>query len=178
MPPHAPADPARPAEPARPAAPDPVVITRAITAADCEPARPLAIAHARFERSEVQIPRDWADRVAARIAQERLDVFIATSGGEAVGFASLTSDVSTWTGELYGHLDCLYVDEAERGAGVGQLLLSAVSDRATARGLTELQWQTPTWNERAIAFYRRTGARSTTKERFTLAQDERAGGSA
>jgi GNAT superfamily N-acetyltransferase len=48
------------------------------------------------------------------------------------------------------------------------LLVEAAADVAREDGCFELQWQTPSWNEGAIRFYQRLGARSTSKERFTL----------
>jgi RimJ/RimL family protein N-acetyltransferase len=43
-----------------------------------------------------------------------------------------------------------------------------VTAEARALGLTEVQWQTPSWNEGAIRFYDRLGARARAKTRFTL----------
>lgn len=145
-----------------------VTVTRARTEADCAPVRALAAAHARFERSTTAVPDDWPGRVAGLIAAGRLEVFVASDTGRAVGYASTTTDVSTWTGRPFAHLDCLYVDADRRGDGVGALLLDAVAQHARASGLDELQWQTPAWNTAAIRFYRRTVARSAPKERFTL----------
>ena len=71
-------------------------------------------------------------------------------------------------GERFGHLDCLYVAEAQRGAGLGRLLVKAVASSAAARGYRELQWQTPEWNLAAIRFYESLGASRRPKERFTL----------
>lgn len=145
-----------------------ITISRLDTEAACVPIRRLAVAHALYEQSETTTPADWAGRMHRLIASGDLDLFAAHSPEGACGYATLTSDVATWTGERFGHLDCLFVDASARGAGVGRLLLDAVVSRARERGFTELQWQTPIWNEQAIAFYRRTGAISTTKERFTL----------
>jgi ribosomal protein S18 acetylase RimI-like enzyme len=60
------------------------------------------------------------------------------------------------------------VAEGSRGAGAGARLVAAVAERARARGLTKLQWQTPVWNDAAIRFYGRLGAGRLAKERFTL----------
>ena len=129
---------------------------------------PLVEAHVRFERSPVVVPRDWAERAATLIRAGAVDLFVARATGVAVGWASLTREVSTWTGDRYGHLDCLFVDAAWRGAGTGWALLRAALDHAAGEGLHEVQWQTPTWNAEAIAFYRRAGATPTTKERFVV----------
>lgn len=131
--------------------------------------RPLAVAHARHERSAVTVPADWADRVAALIAAGRIDLLVASIDGRVVGYATVTSDVDTWSAEPYAHLECLFVAEGHRDRGVGRLLVDRVVEHVRAGGYDELQWQTPAWNEDAIRFYRRLGAVGSAKERFTLA---------
>jgi GNAT superfamily N-acetyltransferase len=148
-----------------------ITIARARTAAHCAPVRALVEAHARYERSTAAPPPDWAQQIAALIATGRIDLFVAVAGGTPIGYASMTQDVSTWTGKTYGHLDCIYLEETQRGQGVGRLLLAAVADHARWLGHAELQWQTPSWNSRAITFYRRLGAVGHAKQRFSLALD-------
>ena len=145
-----------------------VTVHHARTEADFAPVRALAQAHARFEQSNVVLPADWSRRMAGLTAAGRVDLFVATAEDEAVGYASVTNDVSTWTGATYAHLDCLYLADGHRGHGSGLLLFDAVVGRARSVGRTELQWQTPAWNEGAIRFYRRTGAHSHDKTRFVL----------
>lgn len=146
-----------------------VTVRRGVDAAGCAPVRDLVVAHAQHERSDAAVPADWAEGAARLIAAGRLDLFVAEVEGEAVGYASVTTDVATWTAAPYAHLDCLFVAERWRDLGVGRLLVGAVVDHVRTRGLGELQWQTPAWNEDAIRFYRRLGAQGRRKERFTLA---------
>lgn len=145
-----------------------VSVRQARTRAELAPVRTLVEAHVRYERGAAVVPEDWERRVADLTAAGRLTLFVATADGQAIGYTSMTREVSTWTGQTFAHLDCLFVDGERRGKGVGQLLFEAVGDGARAAGETELRWQTPTWNEGAIRFYRRMGAQSTSKERFTL----------
>ncbi|MGW1911840.1 N-acetyltransferase family protein [Streptomyces sp. NPDC002076] len=44
----------------------------------------------------------------------------------------------------------------------------AVVAEARRLGLAQVQWQTPAWNEEAVRFYDRLGARATEKLRYTL----------
>ena len=146
-------------------------VSRAATLDDCRPVRPLVEAHVEYERSGATVPVDWAERVAPFVASGELAIFVAHRGSEAVGYASLTTDMSTWTGDLLGHLDCLFVADAHRGAGLGRLLIDAAAEEARSRGLRELRWQTPEWNVSAIRFYDRLGASGETKQRFALRLD-------
>lgn len=147
----------------------PVTVRRVVTTAECGPVRALVLAHARHERSDVVVPADWADRVAGEIAAGHLDLFVAASGGAPIGYAAVTTDVATWSAERYAHLDCLFIAGGHRDRGIGRLLVGVVLEHVRERDLGELQWQTPAWNDDAIRFYRRLGARHATKERFVLA---------
>jgi ribosomal protein S18 acetylase RimI-like enzyme len=126
--------------------------------------------HIRFERSSAVVPDDWAERTDAHLRAGRLRVFVAEHRGRAVGYAGLTEELSTWTGRVHAHLDCLYLDSTHRGRGIGRDLVTTAVEDAWGRGLVEVQWQTPSWNRPAIALYERLGARRVSKERFTLGQ--------
>lgn len=66
-------------------------------------------------------------------------------------------------------MDCLFLAADHRGGGLGALLVEAVVAEARRLGLEEVQWQTPAWNEGAVRFYHRLGARAREKLRFSLA---------
>lgn len=127
----------------------------------------LCIEHAAYEGVEV-----WADgqeeRLAAAIESRRLAVWVVEDRGRLAGFAAASVEVSTWWAESYVHLDCLYLRPEARRRGWGGLLLDAVLEHARAVGCAQVQWQTPPWNEDAIAFYEARGARSRPKLRFNL----------
>ncbi|MFF8839562.1 GNAT family N-acetyltransferase [Streptomyces sp. NPDC015130] len=91
--------------------------------------------------------------------------------GGLAGYATCAPELSTWDGVAYLHMDCLYLTSTARGHGLGPLLMEAVRAEARALGLTEIQWQTPAWNEGAIRFYDRLGATSKEKRRYTLSVD-------
>ncbi|WP_079152004.1 GNAT family N-acetyltransferase [Streptomyces sp. RTd22] len=65
-------------------------------------------------------------------------------------------------------MDCLFLRSGNRGQGLGPLLMDAVAARARDLGLTEVQWNTPAWNEGAVRFYERLGAQAKEKLRYTL----------
>ena len=147
----------------------PVSITKAITVDEITSIRPLAREHIQYERSVVTVPTDWAETMTYLVADGRVVVLVAWVDSEAIGYASITTEVSTWTAETFAHLDCLYVAEAHRSAGIGRLLVDAAAKEARSQGHQEMQWQTPEWNSAAIRFYERLGATHHAKERFTLA---------
>jgi GNAT superfamily N-acetyltransferase len=136
--------------------------------ADIEPLLDLCAEHARFEKATFDRAR--RDTLLRDISDEQnpLQVHLAVSGGRPVGYVALSREISTWSG-AYAHMDCLYVVDGMRGAGVGSALMDAARAAAIAAGHSRMEWQTPAWNRQAIGFYRKQGARDAPKARFTLA---------
>ena len=145
-----------------------VVIQHVQTETHCVQLWALVEAHVRFERSDVVVPNDWPARTVRSIESGRLRMFVAVADGATVGYASMTTEHSTWTAAPFAHLDCIFVDADHRGKGVGGLLFDAVARESQAMGLVQLQWQTPEWNVRAAEFYGSVGGRAQQKLRFSL----------
>lgn len=97
-----------------------------------------------------------------------LKCIIAEVAGEVIGYATYTFDYSTWDASWFIYLDCLYIEDGFRSYGIGHLLMNEVKEAGEARGCTNMQWQTPVFNERAIKFYKRIGGIGKDKVRFTL----------
>jgi ribosomal protein S18 acetylase RimI-like enzyme len=93
---------------------------------------------------------------------------VVESGTELVGYATYSYEFSTWDANLYAHMDCLYLKPTWRGRGIGEELIKEIAKAAIQKGITQIQWQTPDFNTRAIKFYNRIGATSKSKERFTM----------
>jgi GNAT superfamily N-acetyltransferase len=131
----------------------------------------LAAEHAAYEKSPPPVP-DLAERLDVLLfgsPEPTLRCLVAqTPDGEVVGYATCAPQISTWDGRAYLHMDCLFLRSGTRGRGLGARLMDAVTAEARALGLSEVQWQTPAWNEGAIRFYSRLGAEAREKLRFTL----------
>lgn len=78
--------------------------------------------------------------------------------GIAEGLALYYTTFSTWLGRPGIYLDDLYVRPASRGSGLGKALLTHIARTAYARG-GRLEWAVLNWNEPAIGFYKKLGAR-------------------
>jgi GNAT superfamily N-acetyltransferase len=87
------------------------------------------------------------------------EVVIAYSGSEAVGFALFFHNYSTFLGKRGLYLEDLFVLPAWRGRGAGQALLTYLARLAEERGCGRFEWSVLDWNEPAIRFYERMGAR-------------------
>lgn len=142
-------------------------IVRSVFPKDAERMLPLIRDHAIHEQREAAL-RVETLRDALSRRPPLLYAWAAEMQDDLVGYATATRDFSTWGGRHFLHLDCLFVRAGFRGSGIGALLFAAVRDHALRLKLPEMQWQTPGWNEGACRFYRRTGASSARKTRFTL----------
>jgi GNAT superfamily N-acetyltransferase len=139
--------------------------------ADLPAVAELAARHAEYEQAAPP-PDDLPARLAALLFDTpapRLRCLVAElPDGELVGYATCAPELSTWEGREYLHMDCLFLPPGHRGLGLGVLLMDAVTAEARALGLGEVQWQTPAWNDGAIRFYDRLGARARQKVRYSL----------
>jgi GNAT superfamily N-acetyltransferase len=91
----------------------------------------------------------------------------AITSDRPVGYATVTIDTSTFTGERFVHLDCLFVTEGARNAGVGRRMMELVEVFARDRGIRQIRWQTPEWNTDAQRFYVRHGGDGVGKVSYT-----------
>lgn len=145
-------------------------VVRAATPADATALAPLCAAHAAYERMPYSAV-GHVERLQAVLASGQLHAWLLEQGGSALGYASVTLDFATLSGQRFAHLDCLYLTPAARNQGGGLALMHAVQAYARGQGSSTLQWQTPAWNHGAMRFYARLGARACAKQRYTLALD-------
>ena len=75
-----------------------------------------------------------------------------------IGFALFFTNFSTFLGKPGLYLEDLYVQPAQRGAGIGRALLAHLAALADARGCGRFEWSVLDWNADAIRFYQRMGA--------------------
>lgn len=87
------------------------------------------------------------------------EVVIAWCDDEPLGFALFFHNFSTFVGKPGIYLEDLYVRPAARGRGVGTALLRWVASLACERGCGRFEWSVLDWNQHAIDFYQKLGAR-------------------
>ncbi|PKP27063.1 MAG: GNAT family N-acetyltransferase [Bacteroidetes bacterium HGW-Bacteroidetes-2] len=96
--------------------------------------------------------------------------FVAEKDKEIVGMALVYFRFSTWKGRTI-HLEDLIVKEKMRGTGLGSALYEKVIKYAKNLGVRRVEWVVLDWNEGAIKFYERSGAKVLTDWR-TVHMDE------
>jgi GNAT superfamily N-acetyltransferase len=83
---------------------------------------------------------------------------IAEWDGEPVGMALWFYNFSTWRGRHGIYLEDFYVTPSARGRGAGRALMARLARRCVEEGLDRMDWAVLTWNEPAMAVYRKLGA--------------------
>ncbi len=92
-------------------------------------------------------------------ARPAAEVIIAYSGDEPVGFALFFHNYSTWLANRGLYLEDLFVRPSARKLGAGYALLQALARIAVERKCGRMEWSVLKWNQLAISFYDRIGAR-------------------
>src|ERR1700735_1334456 len=87
------------------------------------------------------------------------EAIVADWDGAPAGFALYFFNYSTFLCRPGLYLEDLFVRPAQRGHGIGLAPLTARAQRAREAGCGRLEWSVLDWNETAIEFYRRFGAR-------------------
>ena len=87
------------------------------------------------------------------------EVLLAFENETAVGFAVFFHNFSTWLGRPGLYLEDLFVKPEHRGKGYGRALLIHLAKIARERGCGRMEWAVLNWNEPAIEFYRKLGAK-------------------
>ena len=87
------------------------------------------------------------------------EVVIGYAGDEPAGFAVFFQTFSTFLGVPGMWLEDIFVDPAFRRQGLGEALLAHLAAIAVERGYGRVEWSVLGWNELAIRFYQKLGAR-------------------
>ena len=87
------------------------------------------------------------------------EVLLAFEGKSPVGFAVFFFNFSTWLGRPGLYLEDLFVKPEKRGKGYGRALLVDLAKIARDRGCGRMEWAVLNWNDPAIQFYRKLGAK-------------------
>ncbi len=84
--------------------------------------------------------------------------FVAEKESVIVGIALVYPRYSTWKGPVI-HLEDLIVAQEMRGSGLGTALLDEVVKYGHSLGVKRISWEVLDWNEPAIKFYEKKGAK-------------------
>jgi GNAT superfamily N-acetyltransferase len=134
---------------------------RPATAADVPIILELIRALATYERAPNEVTATEDDLSKVLFGEKpAAEVLLAFENETAVGFAVFFHNFSTWLGRPGLYLEDLFVRPEDRGKGYGRALLIHLAKIARDRGCGRMEWAVLDWNEPAIQFYRKLGAKS------------------
>jgi GNAT superfamily N-acetyltransferase len=93
-------------------------------------------------------------------ARRTAEVLLGYAGTEPAGFAVFFHNYSTFLGRPGIYLEDLFVVPKWQRRGLGTQLLRYVAHIAVERKCGRLEWSVLDWNEPAIGFYKKLGARA------------------
>ncbi len=119
---------------------------------------------AEYEKLAHEVRFDEAvlgDRLFGQNAGGRpyAEVLIGEINGAPQGFALFFHNFSTFEGKPGVYLEDLFVRPEARGTGLGKALLKRLAGIAIERDCARLEWWVLDWNDPAIAFYKKLGAK-------------------
>lgn len=92
-------------------------------------------------------------------AQTVAGALLARSDGELAGYAIYFFTFSSFVGRPGIWLEDVYVRPDFRRRGIGRKLIEAVAQIGAERNCGRFEWTALNWNERALDFYDKLGAR-------------------
>jgi GNAT superfamily N-acetyltransferase len=116
---------------------------------------------ARFEKLEADVVLT-EELLTAGLFGKRpyAEAVLAEEDVLPIGFALFFHNFSTFLARPGIYLEDLFVLPDHRGRGVGRALLVHLAQLAVERGCGRLEWSVLNWNQEAIRFYERLGARA------------------
>ncbi|KQO29725.1 GCN5 family acetyltransferase [Flavobacterium sp. Leaf82] len=125
--------------------------------------------HAEYEKADFSLEGKEQKLKEALFGEHpKLFCLVVATNETIVGYVSYTFDFSTWDAATFIYMDCLFLEPKARNFGIGEILIEKLKQKGIEKNCINIQWQTPEFNEGAIKFYNRIGAKGKDKVRFTL----------
>ncbi|MDG6990572.1 MAG: GNAT family N-acetyltransferase [Nitrososphaerota archaeon] len=119
----------------------------------------LLAALAKFERLEPPSAEGKRRILEDIFRKKRISLFVAAEGKKLIGYALYFYTYSSFLAKPTLYLEDLFVLEEHRKSGVGFSLFRRCVDEALKEGCGRMEWSVLAWNEKALRFYERLGAR-------------------
>jgi GNAT superfamily N-acetyltransferase len=140
-----------------PAAAAPTI--RAATEDDVQLVFDLICELATYEKLRDQVVGTAEILRASLFDRADAEALIVESAGEAVGYAIFYTTFSTFECRSGIWLEDVYVRAEARRGGIGLRIMEHLAALALERGHVRLEWCALAWNEPALNFYAKLGAR-------------------
>jgi len=137
------------------------VTIRPATRADGDTWLALVDALADYEKLARPTPEARARLLNDAFGPEphRIQVYMAEAGDRAVAYAITCETYSSFLALPTLYLEDLFVLPGDRRLGVGRAMFRYLAAEAVRRGCGRMEWVVLDWNQLAIDFYEKLGAR-------------------
>lgn len=126
---------------------------------DCARLMELVQELAEYEKAPNEVTVDFDHFVESGFGPHPVWwAWVAEVDGRIEGFALYYIRYSTWKGQRL-YLEDLIVTKAMRGKGLGKLLFEKLIEETREKNFSGMVWQVLDWNEPAIDFYKKYGAK-------------------
>lgn len=133
---------------------------RAATEADAELLFSLILELASYEKLADEVRGDPEVLRRSLFEQRAAEALLVEDGEEAIGYAIFFTTFSTFECRSGIWLEDVYVRPDRRRDGIGRLVIEHLAALALERGHVRLDWCALDWNEPALRFYEKLGAKS------------------
>ena len=150
------------------------ITIRPATAADGETFLALVDALADYEKLARPTPEARSRLLADAFGERpRISVFLGEASGAAVAYAIVLETYSSFLALPTLYLEDLFVVPDARRGGIGRAFFRYLAGEALRRGCGRMEWVVLDWNQLAIDFYDKLGARRLTEwYTYRLTEDQ------
>jgi len=115
---------------------------------------------ARYEESEHHVVATHESILKSLFSMDATaNALICSLDDKPIGYAVYFYNYSTWLGKNGLYLEDLYISQDQRNCGAGKFLLKHLAQLAVEKGCGRFEWCVLDWNEPAIKFYEKIGAK-------------------
>ena len=132
---------------------------RPVAEDDVEALFALILELASYEKLSDEVRGDPEVLRRSLFIEGTAEALLAELDGEPVGYAILCGTFSSFECRGGIWIEDIYVRPESREEGVGRALFERVAGLAVERGFPRVEWAALDWNELALGFYDRLGAR-------------------
>lgn len=132
---------------------------RAVGEADVETLFGLIVELAEYEKLADKVKGDPALLRRTLFEEQAAEALLLERDGAAIGYAIFFTTFSTFECRSGIWLEDVYVRPEHRRGGIGREVMEHLARLAEQRGHVRLEWVALDWNEPALNFYEKLGAR-------------------
>ena len=135
------------------------VAIREVGEGDVETLFDLILELAAYEKLRDEVSGDAGVLARSLFVERTAEALLAEVDGEAIGYAIVCGAFSSFECKGGLWIEDVYVRPERRRDGVGRALFERIAALAVERGFPRVEWAALDWNDLALGFYDRLGAR-------------------